>query len=134
MLLRAIFITPVLLMTACSSNLSPHKSTSKPVIKYAKENSRIVPVNSISSSSNQCVDNFNFLRQAGDPKYNDFSKQYIKVGNGYNFLNVNKNIMDADAKEVYAMKLDMKLDTLCSKVNYAGYQVIRQKIKELGDI
>lgn len=134
MLLRVIFITPVLLMTACSSNLFSVKPSPKPVVKYAKESSRIVPVKSISSSNNQCVDNFNFLRQASDPQYNVFSQQYIKVGNGYNFLNVNKNIMDADAKEIYTMKLDMKLETLCSKVNYAGYRVIRQKIKELGDI
>lgn len=50
------------------------------------------------------------------------------------FLNVNKNIMDNDAKEVYTMMLEMKLDTLCSKVQYTGYSVVKGKIKELSSI
>jgi len=49
-------------------------------------------------------------------------------------LNVNKNIMDNDAKEVYTMSLEMKLDTLCSKVQYTGYSVVKGKIKELAGI
>ncbi|TBL65502.1 hypothetical protein [Hafnia paralvei] len=53
---------------------------------------------------------------------------------GYRFLNTNKNIMDEDAKKVYTMMLEMKLDTLCSKVQYSGYSIIKIKMKELSSI
>ncbi|HDR2357211.1 TPA: hypothetical protein QCH65_004462 [Enterobacter roggenkampii] len=134
MLLRALIVTPILLVTACSANPFNHKPTSKPEVEYARGNSKIIPVNPIASSNNKCVDNFNFLRQAGDSGYKDFSHQYIKVGNGYKFLNTNKNIMDPNAKEIYAMELDVKLYTLCAKVSYAGFNFIRNKMNELKDI
>jgi|GEM_PF-6767250 hypothetical protein len=134
MLLRAIFIGPVLLLAACSTQSSGYKKPAKPVIKYEQNSSRIVPVNSIESSNNPCIDHFNFLRQAKDSKYQDFSRQYINVSEGFAFLRTNKNIMDASAREVYDMNLNMKLETLCTKVNYAGFQVIRQKLKELSSI
>ncbi|WP_380184353.1 hypothetical protein [Kalamiella sp. sgz302252] len=147
MLLRVLPIMAVVLLSACSSGTNKHAATKtsgetkqtaavnpQPVIKYSRGNSKIVPVNPVISSNNQCVDHFNFLRQAGEKKYHKYSQDYIKIGEGYSFLNVNKNIMDNDAKRVYTMKLDMKLDTLCSVVNYAGYKVIQEKIKELYDI
>jgi len=133
MLLRIVPVIPLLFLAACSTGTVKH-TTATPTIKYAKDNSKIVPTSAVASSNNKCVDNFNFLRQAGDAHYQDYSRDYMKVGAGYSFLNVNKNIMEGDAKRVYTMKLDMKLDTLCSEVNYAGYQVIQQKIKELGGI
>lgn len=134
MLLRTTPLLSVIFLAACSSNAVKHteaKRSTAPTVKYAKYSSRIVPVNSVASSNNRCVDSFNFLRQAGDNKYQKYSRDYIKVGDGYTFLNVNKNIMGEDAKRVYTMKLDMKLDTLCSEVDYAGYQVIQQKVKAL---
>lgn len=134
MLTKALLISPVLMLAACSSHFSGHYDTARPQVHYARDNSKMVKVNAVSATGNQCVDNFNFLRQAGDERYQDFSRQYITVGNGYTFLNRNKNIMDNDARRIYTMKLDMKLDTLCSRVNYAGYQVIQQKIKELHGI
>lgn len=134
MLLRAFIVTPILLVAACSANPLSHNPKPNTEIKYARGDSKIIPVNPIASSNNKCVDNFNFLRQAGDPGYQDYSRQYIKVGNGYTFLNTNKNIMDPNAREVYAMELDVKLSTLCSKVSYAGFNFIRQKITELKDI
>lgn len=103
-------------------------------MKYAANNSRIVPATAISSSNNVCVDRFNFLRQAGDDKYQKYSRDYVQIGDGYRFLATNKNIMSEDAKRVYSGTLEMKLDMLCSEVNYAGYQIIQQKIKSLSTI
>ena len=134
MLFRAVIISPVLLLAACSFPHSDRANIEKALISYARNNSKIISINPIPATGNLCVDNFNFLRQAGDDKYQDYSQKYIAVGNGYTFLNTNKNIMDKNAQEVYSMKLDMKLDTLCSKVNYAGYQVIHRKMKELSGI
>lgn len=134
MLLRAFAISPVLFLAACSVQSSGDKAQTKPAVQYKRENSKIVPVNAIASSNNQCVDHFNFLRQAKDKKYQGYSQQYVDISNGYTFLNVNKNIMDTDAKEVYTMTLNMKLDTLCTKVNYTGFQLIRQKIKALSAV
>ena len=133
MLLRVIVIIPVLLLAACSTQSQSVKGKKQPnsVVQYINGNSKIVPINAIASSSNQCVDHFNFLRQVKDSKYQEFSRQYVEISNGYTFLNVNKNIMNSDAKEVFTMNLNMKLDTLCTKVNYTGFQVIQQKIKEL---
>lgn len=131
MLFRAAVISPVLLLAACSFPHSDSAKTEKSLTNYARNNSKIISINPTPTTGNQCVDNFNFLRQAGHDKYQDYSQKYIAVGNGYTFLNKNKNIMDKNAQQVYSMNLDMKLDTLCSKVNYAGYQLIRSKIKEL---
>lgn len=134
MLLRAFIVTPILLVAACSSNSFSHKQKPNTEIRYTRGDSKIIPVNPIASSNNKCVDNFNFLRQADDAGYQDYSRQYIKIGNGYTFLNTNKNIMDPNARSVYAMELDVKLSTLCSKVSYAGFNFIRQKITELKEI
>lgn len=137
MLLRSIPLLFVTCLAACSANSVKHasvKQSPKPTIKYAQNNSRIVPVNTVASSNNLCVDHFNFLRQAGDDKYQKYSRDYLQIGDGYSFLNTNKNIMNGDAKRVYTNTLDMKLNTLCSEVNYAGFQVIQQKINALSNI
>ena len=137
MLLRSIPIFSVIFLAACSTTSVKHTATKQspaPTIKYAQNASRIVPVNSVASSNNLCVDHFNFLRQAGDDKYQKYSRDYIQIGDGYSFLNTNKNIMNGDAKRVYTNTLDMKLNTLCSEVNYAGFQVIQQKINALSNI
>lgn len=136
MIFRVIPITSMFFLAACSSSLvkQPEIKKNAAPIKYSRQSSSIVPVNSVASSNNQCVDNFNFLRQSQDDKYQKYSQDYIKVGDGYRFLSTNKNIMDSDAKRVYTMKLEIKLNTLCSEVNYAGYQHIQKKISELNDI
>lgn len=137
MLLRSISLLSVVFLAACSSGAVKHTATKQspaPTIKYAQNNSRIVPVNVVASSSNACVDHFNFLRQAGDDKYQKYSRDYTQIGDGYSFLNTNKNIMNNDSKRVYTNTLDMKLNTLCSEVNYAGFQVIQQKIGALSGI
>ncbi|CNI60562.1 hypothetical protein [Yersinia pekkanenii] len=137
MLLRIVPLLSVIFLAACSSSAVKHTETEKnaqPVVKYAQNNSKIMPVNALVSSNNLCVDRFNFLRQAGNDKYQKFSRDYIQINDGYRFLNTNKNIMNGDAKRVLTHTLDMKLDTLCSEVNFAGFQVIRQKISALSDI
>lgn len=138
MILKLIPIASLVFLAACSSSGAAHspdnKAVSKnmtPSVKYASGRNSLTPVYAITSSNNSCVDNFNFLQRAGSEQYQKYSQDYIKIGNGYTFLNTNKNIMGDDAKAVYTMKLDMKLDTLCNRVNYAGYQVVKAKIKEL---
>ncbi|MFC0226399.1 hypothetical protein [Serratia aquatilis] len=142
MILKLIPVASILLLAACSSS-SGYKKADKIAVsqdqqvqaeKYTQAKNSLMSRDAIASSNNECVDNFNFLRQADSAQYQKFSLDYIKVGTGYKFLNVNKNIMGDDAKSVYTMKLDMKLDALCNKVNFASYQIIKQKIKELGGI
>lgn len=137
MLLRAAPLLTVFVLAACSTTPVKNNATKQnpsPAVKYEKNNSRIVPVNPVASSNNQCVDYFNFLRQAGNDKYQKYSREYILIGDGYTFLNTNKNIMNSDAKRVYSNALDMKLNTLCSEVNYTGFQVIQQKINALSSV
>lgn len=88
----------------------------------------------LASTNNLCVDHFNFLKEAQASTYPKYTKNYSDIGKGYRFLNINKNIMDKDAKEVYTMMLEMKLDTLCTKVQYSGYAVVKDKIKALSTI
>lgn len=138
-MLKILPVAAVILLSACSSNNVGKADTKDtkiitPAQKYANGRSQLVQVNAIASSNNKCVDNFNFLRQSSSARYQKYSQDYIKIGNGYTFLNTNKNIMGSDAKEVYTMKLDMKLDSLCNKVDYAGYQVIKGKMQSLQDI
>lgn len=137
MLLRSVFVFSVLLLSACSMNTVENEKNKKATaskINYAKGSSRILPAATLASSNDLCVDHFNFLRQAGDDKYKKFSRDYIQIGDGYNFLNVNKNIMSSDARRVYTNELEMKLNTLCSEVNYAGFQFIQQKIISIRNI
>lgn len=133
MYLKFIPIVSVFFLASCSSGTNTH-TTDKPIVRYFKESSAIVPVNSVASTSNTCVDNFNFLRRAGDSEYDRLSKNYIKVNDEFNFLRVNKNIMGEDAKRIYTMNLDIKLDAICSEVSYISYQLIQKKIKELSNI
>lgn len=136
MLSKIFLVSTLVLLSGCSlsENRALHDRSNKSFAGNFTKKSTLVPINSIQSSQNICVDNFNFLRSAQSKKYSDYSRDYIKVGSGYTFLNVNKNIMGDDAKDVLTMNLDMKLDTLCTKVKFSSYQVIRQKISELSPI
>ncbi|HEO9694312.1 TPA: hypothetical protein QIM62_004838 [Klebsiella aerogenes] len=138
MVLKQLPVISLAFLVACSphggnnaavNSLVKNKKT--PTERYISKKNPLTPVNSISSSNNRCVDDFNFLRLTGSKQYQKYSHDYVKIGDGYKFLNQNKNIMGGDAKDVYTMKLDVKLDTLCTRVNYEGYQVIKEKIKEL---
>lgn len=142
MLFKIIPAVSAMLLVACSSGVATHAETMPlkaeneagaesitPIIKHAMNGA--VPVNPVASGNQQCIDYFNFLRQTGDKKYQKYAKEYTKIGEGYDFLQAHEKTMGADAKRVYAMELDMKLDTLCLEVNYNGYKVIQQKVKEL---
>lgn len=140
MIYKTVTASALLLLTACSStkqkiHQNHQKSNSpSPTATYVSARSDLVPANTISSSHNKCVDNFNFLRSAGSADYTPYSHAYGKISRGFAFLNTNKNIMGEDARDVYSLKLDEKLDTLCNRVDYSGYQVIKNKISELQGI
>ena len=88
----------------------------------------------IASTNNACVDGFNFLKGVNQAEFNDFSSSYGRINQNYTFLNVNKEIMDKDSREVLSMTLNKKLDTLCTKVQYAGFIGVKDNIKALSDI
>lgn len=131
-------------LTACSTQPTTkqnnHSVASKttgyntPTDTYIAKRATALTGVALASTNNTCVDHFNFLKESQSNKYTEFSKNYGDIAKGYRFLNVNKNIMDNDAKQVYSMMLEMKLETLCSKVQYTGYSVVKSKIKELSSI
>lgn len=137
-----------LLLSACSATQvkkKPATSSAKGKVtmlkrenpaaeKYQERRSSLLSGVTITSTNNTCVDHFNFLRESKSEQYSKYTKDYGDLGKGYRFLNVNKNIMDEDAKKIYTMALDMKLNTLCSKVQYTGYSVVKEKIKSLSGI
>lgn len=137
MIAKILTVSAVLLMSACSSAPKvQHKSNtaSAPVARYVNAHNTLVPENVITSSNNECVDRFNFLRSAGSSQYGPYSHDYGKISKGFAFLNTNKNIMGTDARDVYSLKLDTKLDTLCNRVDHTGYEIIKGKMSELKDI
>lgn len=80
------------------------------------------------------MDNYNFLREEKSSQYPKYAEDYNKITDGFKFLNSNKNIMDKDAKKVYTMELKMKLETLCSKIQYSSFILVNEKRKGLSDI
>lgn len=126
----------IFLLTACAGG-SPNSN--KKTAKTAKENyvERKSPFFDgivIASTNNPCIDQFTFIRGNKIDTYNNYSADYAKIGDGYRFLNVNQHIMGKEAKEVYTMQLDLKLDTLCSKAHYTSYQIIKEKMRNLANI
>lgn len=88
----------------------------------------------IASTNNPCIDHFNFIRSTRTETYKNYASKYAKIGEGYRFLNVNKNIMGEEAKEVYTMQLDLKLDTLCAKAHFTSFQIVKEKMRNLSNI
>ncbi|MCE9886108.1 hypothetical protein [Obesumbacterium proteus] len=145
---KLLILGTMCLLAACSSMSSKkavnhHRAASvttgyhndnTPADNYIAKRSANLTGITLASTNNVCVDQFNFLREAQSDKYSKYTADYGNIGKGYRFLSVNKNIMDGDAKNVYNMMLEMKLDTLCSKVQYTGYSVVKEKIKELSSI
>lgn len=122
-------------LSACSAKSSVSTSGSKAQQDYIAKKSELYTNGvTVPSTSNPCVDQFTFLKGTSIDEYNNYSRSYTKLGDGFRFLNVNKKIMNPDAKEVYTMKLEVKLDTLCSKLEYSGYQVVKERIKIIADI
>ncbi|QXB04797.1 hypothetical protein I6L80_20830 (plasmid) [Providencia rettgeri] len=88
----------------------------------------------IASTRNACVDSFNFLKGLNQGQFDNYSADYSKINQNYTFLNINKEIMDKDSKELLSMTLNKKLDTLCAKVQYAGFIGVKDRLKALSDI
>lgn len=88
----------------------------------------------IASTRNACVDGFNFLKGLNQGQFDNYSADYSKINQNYTFLNINKEIMDKDSKELLTMTLNKKLDTLCAKVQYAGFIGVKDRLKGLSDI
>ncbi|MFS1537918.1 MAG: hypothetical protein ACL7BU_03665 [Candidatus Phlomobacter fragariae] len=105
-----------------------------PARNYIEKKGMLFDGITIASSNNECVDRFNFLKEANGGEYQQYSNDYNKISRDYTFLNVNKNIMDKDSKELLSMTLNTKLDTLCSKVQFSGFQSVKEKVKALSSI
>lgn len=88
----------------------------------------------IASTRNACVDGFNFLKGLNQTQFDSYSSDYSKINQNYIFLNVNKEIMDKDSKELLTMTLNKKLDTLCTRVQYAGFIGVKDRLKSLSAI
>ncbi|HGJ5873529.1 MULTISPECIES: hypothetical protein [Arsenophonus] len=111
-----------------------NNQSSIPARNYIEKKGMLFDGITIASSNNECVDRFNFLKEANGGKYQQYSNDYNKISRDYTFLNVNKNIMDKDSKELLSMTLSTKLDTLCSKVQFSGFQSVKEKVKALSSI
>ncbi|MDH2913754.1 hypothetical protein N7V53_14605 [Kosakonia sp. HypNH10] len=133
----------VFLLSACAGNKnSPKESVSAlsasnvsaPQGAAAERKSPFFDGIVIASTNNSCIDKFNFIRGTDTSTYKNYSDDYSKIGEGYKFLNINKNIMGKEAKEIYTMQLDLKLDTLCAKAHYTSYQIVKEKMRNLASI
>lgn len=90
--------------------------------------------NAFKSTNNKCMDNYNFLHEENAVQYPKYADDYNKITEGFKFLNSNQNIMDKDAKKIYTMELKMKLETLCSKIQYSSFILVNDKRKNLSGI
>ncbi|MFV9996489.1 MAG: hypothetical protein AB8V21_00785 [Arsenophonus endosymbiont of Dermacentor nuttalli] len=117
-----------------NSSAIVNNQSSVPARNYIEKKGMLFDGITIASSNNECVDRFNFLKEADGSKYQQYSHDYNKISRDYTFLNVNKNIMDKDSKELLSMTLSTKLDTLCSKVQFSGFQSVKEKVKALSGI
>ncbi|HGJ5856017.1 hypothetical protein [Arsenophonus nasoniae] len=115
-------------------NATVSSQSSLPARNYIEKKGILFDGITIASSNNECVDRFNFLKEANSGEYQQYSNAYNKISRDYTFLNINKNIMDKDSKELLSMTLSTKLDTLCSKVQFSGFQSIKEKVKLLSSI
>lgn len=156
---KYIFIVTTSLLLAACSTMPNKKQTNKPVqvkedttisastatindsrnantaaAAYADKKQFVPKSIVISSTKNACVDGFNFLKGVNQGQFDGYSTDYSKISQNYSFLNINKEIMDKDSRELLSMTLNKKLDTLCMKVQYAGFQGVKNKLKQLSDI
>lgn len=128
---KSITLLSIILLAGCASDESQQSGN---LIRSTNlENNPITPVNTIQSTGNSCADNFNFLKLSNYSNYQSLSERYIEINNGYKFLKENREIMGEDARRIYTMNLDMKLDTICSEVESISFQLIQDKIKSLNN-
>jgi len=130
----------VLLLSACAGNKnSPKERVSAASVSNANAPQGVAAERKspffdgivIASTNNACIDKFNFIRGTDTSTYKNYSDDYSKIGEGYKFLNIN---MGQEAKEIYTMQLDLKLDTLCAKAHYTSYQIVKEKVRNLANI
>ncbi len=76
------------LLCACSATQNAGKSAKSNYID--KKSSLYVNGVTIPSTNNACVDQFTFLKGTSVNEYNDYSRSYTTIGDGYRFLNVNQ--------------------------------------------
>lgn len=137
-------LVPVFLLTACTVS-GPHSDRGEEDFFIA--NNPIEPVEenatfmrglteglAYTSTNNTCMDNLNMLREEKSERYPRYAEEYQKLSDGFTFLNINKNIMDQSAKRIYTMELKMKIETLCSKIQYSSFVLVHQKRKALSGI
>ena len=139
-----ISVTCACLLSACSANTKNKNTASTAVLSNSTAKNEQAGTTTrknsffdgivIASTNNNCIDHFNFIRGTNTDSYKTYSADYAKIGEGYRFLNINKNIMGKEAKEVYTMQLDVKLDTLCAKAHYTSYQIVKEKMRNLASI
>lgn len=129
----------VVLLSSCASSDYVRKENAEKKMQvqnaqqkaYVARKTSLTYGNSVPPSGNTCIDNFSFLKEAGNSAYGDYTRDYARINSGYVFLNKNRNIMDGTAKEMYAQALNMKLDALCARVKYSGFELVKNRISTL---
>ncbi|GAB1439406.1 hypothetical protein MASR2M36_21770 [Providencia sp.] len=114
--------------------VSTNNETNLAATVYAQNKQSISQGIVIASTRNACVDSFNFLKGLNQRQFDNYSADYSKINQNYTFLNINKEIMDKDSKELLSMTLNKKLDTLCTKVQYASFIGVKDRLKALSEI
>lgn len=117
-----------------TATVSTNNETNLAATAYAQNKQIISQGIVIASTKNACVDSFNFLKGLNQDAFNNYSADYSKINQNYTFLNINKEIMDKDSKELLSMTLNTKLDTLCAKVQYTGFIGVKNRLKMLSDM
>lgn len=132
-------VTISLLLTACAApakkiqSATPAVDGNKAAESYVNKKQSLYRGITIASTNNACVDGFNFLKGVNQPQYSQYSNYYTQINQDFTFLSTNKEIMDKDAKEFLSMALSKKMDTLCAKVQYAGFIGVKDKVKALSE-
>ncbi|MTC35185.1 hypothetical protein GKR67_14735 [Providencia alcalifaciens] len=127
-------VTSTISKPSAPATVSTNNETNLAATAYAQNKQSISQGIVIASTRNACVDSFNFLKGLNQGQFDNYSADYNKINQNYTFLNINKEIMDKDSKELLSMTLNKKLDTLCAKVQYAGFIGVKDRLKALSDI
>jgi len=117
-----------------TATISTNNETNLAATTYARNKQMLSQGIVIASTHNSCVDSFNFLKGLNQGQFDNYSADYGKINQNYTFLNINKEIIDKDSKELLSMTLNKKLDTLCAKVQYAGFIGVKDRLKVLSGI
>lgn len=75
-----------------------------------------------------CLDKIEHFRKIDHQNYKNFKAEYDIIIDGFNFLEQNANIMTAETKRIYEMKMDVHINLLCTKLQYSGYKIMKEKL------